>query len=100
MPLARGTPPLTSAACAELAHELDPAWRVDGPRLTREWRTRDFADALELVQRFARIAEAEDHHPEITLGYGRVAVVLWTHTVGGLSENDFVLAAKLDEVAG
>lgn len=100
VPLARGTQPLEAERCGELARELDPAWRVEGSRLKREWRVRDFAAALALVQRIGALAEVEDHHPEITLAWGRVAVELWTHTVDGLSENDFVLAAKLDELDG
>lgn len=76
-----------------------PLWKVtpDGKRLRREWRVKDFAAALDFFHRIGRIAEEEDHHPDLHLvGYRNVAVELWTHAVGGLTENDFILAAKID----
>jgi 4a-hydroxytetrahydrobiopterin dehydratase len=76
-----------------------PQWRLtgEGGRLHREWRVKDFATALDFFNRIGQIAEAEDHHPDLHLvGYRNVAVELWTHAAGGLTENDFILAAKLD----
>jgi 4a-hydroxytetrahydrobiopterin dehydratase len=76
-----------------------PQWRLsgDGKRLRREWRVKDFATGLDFFNRIGSIAEAEDHHPDLHLiGYRNVAVELWTHAVGGLTENDFILAAKVD----
>jgi len=68
----------------------------DSKRLRREWRVKDFATALDFFNRIARIAEAENHHPDLHLtGYRNVAVEIWTHAVVGLTENDFILAAKL-----
>src|SRR5882672_7256045 len=67
-------------------------WKLtsDGKRLRREWRARDFMTALEFFQRVAKIAEEEDHHPDLHLvGYRNVAIEIWTHAVGGLTENDF-----------
>ena len=95
-PCREGTPPLAADAARALLGQLD-GWQIlDGPRLARTWKLRDFATALSFVNRIGEIAEAEDHHPDITLGWGRVGVELWTHATGGLTENDFILAAKID----
>jgi 4a-hydroxytetrahydrobiopterin dehydratase len=78
-----------------------PAWQAsaDGKRLRREWRVKDFATALDFFYRIGRIAEEEDHHPDLHLtGYRNVAIELSTHAIGGLSENDFILAAKIDRL--
>jgi 4a-hydroxytetrahydrobiopterin dehydratase len=78
-----------------------PHWRLtaDGQRLRREWRVKDFRTALDFFQRVGEVAEAEDHHPDLHLvGYRNVAIELWTHALGGLSENDFILAAKIDQL--
>ena len=76
-----------------------PEWKLtsDGQRIRREWRARDFAAALDFFNRVGRIAEQEDHHPDLHLaGYRNVAIEIWTHAAGGLTENDFILAAKID----
>lgn len=83
-----------SAWLAELA-----GWAAEGDRLRREWRLRDFAAALAFVNAVAEVAERENHHPDLLLhGWNRVTVTTWTHSAGGLSENDFVLAAKIDRL--
>jgi 4a-hydroxytetrahydrobiopterin dehydratase len=77
------------------------AWRQtpDGKRLHREWRVKDFRTALDFFRRVGDLAEAEDHHPDLHLsGYRNVALELSTHAVGGLTENDFILAAKIDQL--
>jgi 4a-hydroxytetrahydrobiopterin dehydratase len=76
-----------------------PAWKLtaDGQRLRREWRVKNFVTALDFFNRVGRIAEDEGHHPDLHLtGYRNVAIELSTHAVGGLTENDFILAAKID----
>ncbi len=74
-------------------------WTSDHQRIRREWRVKDFAVALDFFQRVGRIAEAEDHHPDLHLvGYRNVAIELSTHAVGGLTENDFIVAAKIDQL--
>jgi 4a-hydroxytetrahydrobiopterin dehydratase len=76
-----------------------PAWRLtdDGRRIRREWRVKDFPTALDFFNRVGQIAEAEDHHPDLHLtGYRQVAIEVWTHAVNGLTQNDFILAAKID----
>ncbi|MCE9595064.1 MAG: 4a-hydroxytetrahydrobiopterin dehydratase [Planctomycetes bacterium] len=99
VPVRRGDPALTAERIEELRRELATAWLVvDARRLRREWKFPDFASAMAFTVRIGLVAEREDHHPEIELGWGRVAVELWTHVVGGLTENDFVIAAKLDRL--
>jgi 4a-hydroxytetrahydrobiopterin dehydratase len=78
-----------------------PAWHLseDGQRIRREWRAKNFLTALEFFLRIGALAEAENHHPDLHLtSYRNVAVEIWTHALGGLSENDFILAAKIDEL--
>jgi 4a-hydroxytetrahydrobiopterin dehydratase len=81
-----------------------PGWQVEeagGHRqLVKEFRTRDFVSAVEFVDRITPIAEAQSHHPDLLVSWGRVRVQLWTHDAGGLSEKDFALAARIDSVAG
>ena len=76
-----------------------PLWRLsdDGRRIRREWRVKDFATALDFFARVGQVAETEDHHPDLHLtGYRNVAIELSTHAAGGLTENDFIVAAKID----
>ena len=97
-PCEGGVPPLTPDQVREHLPAV-PDWKLtaDGKRLRREWRVQDFATALDFFHRVGRIAEDEDHHPDLHLtGYRNVAIELSTHAVGGLSENDFILAAKID----
>jgi 4a-hydroxytetrahydrobiopterin dehydratase len=87
---------LSGDEAARLLAELD-GWTIEGGKhLVRRWKLADFKAALAFVNRIGAIAEREDHHPDIELGWGRVAVELWTHTAGGLTENDFIVAAKID----
>jgi 4a-hydroxytetrahydrobiopterin dehydratase len=96
---APGTPPIEEARADELGRQLDPAWSRDGVlRLRRELRFRNFRDAFGFTARVALLAEAEGHHPDLELGWGRVAVTLTTHAAGGLTDNDFILAAKIDRL--
>jgi 4a-hydroxytetrahydrobiopterin dehydratase len=82
---------------ARLLGTIDGAWTVvDGHHLEREFSFPDFAEALAFVNRVGAIAEAEDHHPDLRLRWGAVTVTVWTHTVDGLTEKDFLLAAKVD----
>lgn len=98
VPCARGTPPL-SRARAEKLHALVPAWTLDFPRLRRSFALADFRAALAWMNRVGMLAEEEGHHPDFHLtGWNRLELVLWTHAVDGLSENDFVLARRIDEL--
>jgi 4a-hydroxytetrahydrobiopterin dehydratase len=94
-----GTPPMADDEAREL-HEHVPRWEREGVRaLKRVFSFGDFSEAFGLVVRVALLAEAESHHPEIELTWGRAAFRTWTHTVDGLSRNDFIIAAKIDVLA-
>jgi 4a-hydroxytetrahydrobiopterin dehydratase len=91
-------PALDRAHVQELLKQV-PRWQLaaDHKRIRREWVVKDFATALDFFNRVGQVAEAEDHHPDLHLtGYRNVAIELWTHAIGGLSENDFIVAAKID----
>jgi len=78
-----------------------PHWKLaaDGKRIRRKWVAKDFLTALDFFKRVGRIAQAEDHHPDLHLrGYRNVTIELSTHDLDGLSENDFILAAKIDQL--
>jgi 4a-hydroxytetrahydrobiopterin dehydratase len=93
-------PPLSAEQVRDYLAAL-PEWELtgDGQRIRREWRVKDFVTALDFFHRIGQVAEAEDHHPDLHLtAYRNVAVELWTHALGGLSENDFILAAKIDRL--
>ena len=91
-------PPLKGEAIKKLQHELGDNWKVVGEHhLEKEYSFKDFKEALDFTNRVGAIAEQEGHHPDIFLGWGKVKLDLWTHNIGGLSENDFILAAKADE---
>ena len=94
-----GTPPIGEDRASEYEAQLDPSWvREDTLRLRRELEFRNFRDAFGFVARLALLAESEGHHPDIELGWGRVAVTLTTHAAGGLTDNDFILAARMDRL--
>jgi len=99
-PCEKGTPPLSEQEAAALAAEV-PDWDRDGNRkLRREFSFENFRDAFGFVARAALLAEAEQHHPDIELGWGRAAFELTTHAASGLTRNDFVMAARIDRLAG
>lgn len=94
------TPRLTDAQVAPLLAEL-PGWKVSPEgKLTREYRFRGFMPGVELIDRIADVAEAEGHHPDLHLAWGSLTVEAITHAIQGLSENDFILAAKIERIAG
>jgi 4a-hydroxytetrahydrobiopterin dehydratase len=94
----RNTPKLTATQIETLRSQA-PAWQLRGERLHRQYRFRDFPTAIHFVDEMARIAESQGHHPVFTVDIDKVDVENWTHAIGGLSENDFILAAKLDRAA-
>jgi 4a-hydroxytetrahydrobiopterin dehydratase len=91
------TPTLTLEEVEALRPQLAAEWRVDGnARLLRSVRFKNFAAAFTRATGIALIAEAEGHHPELTVGWGHLDIELTTHAIGGLSRNDFIIAAKID----
>jgi len=96
-----GASPLGEDEARELDAQVDRAWRRDGTRrLSREFPFGNFRDAFGFATRVALLAEREFHHPELTVTWGNVVVTSWTHTVGGLTRNDFIIAAKIDRLQG
>jgi 4a-hydroxytetrahydrobiopterin dehydratase len=96
VPCHAGTPRLSEGEAAALLGQLR-AWSiVAGHHLTKEYRFRDFRAALAFVSRVGEVAEREDHHPDIEFGWGYARLNVHTHVAGGLTENDFILAAKVD----
>ena len=97
-PFPAGTPPLDASRATELLAELAPGWRIaeDGRSLRRAFSFADFYETMAFVNAVAWIANAEDHHPDLEVGYNYCRMAFSTHTVGGLSENDFICAAKVD----
>jgi 4a-hydroxytetrahydrobiopterin dehydratase len=96
VPCRGGVPPLTGAEIAPLLEQLDSWTVIGGHHLEKTYRLKNFARALELVNRIGAIAEEQNHHPDLTLAWGRVGVTVWTHKIDGLTESDFVFAAKCD----
>lgn len=92
-------PPLTGAQIDPLLAQL-PGWTVvEQHHLTKCYRLENFRAALDLVNRIGAIAEEQNHHPDIMLAWGKVEVTIWTHKINGLTESDFVFAAKCDRAA-
>ncbi len=98
VPCTGGVPPLSGPALEELLARLGPnGWRVNaGHHLEKQYRFPDFASALAFVNRVGAIAEQQGHHPDLELGWGRVAIRIFTHAIDGLTESDFILAARAD----
>jgi 4a-hydroxytetrahydrobiopterin dehydratase len=97
IPCKQGDPALTADAIAALRDQLGGAWRVtDGPRLECDYEFPDFVQALAFTNRVGQLAEEQNHHPDIRLSWGKVKIEIWTHVVDGLTESDFVWAAKAD----
>lgn len=97
-PCEEGTSALKGEELRRLYSRLDGWTMVNEHHLEKEYRFKDFAEALAFVNRLGEVAEREGHHPDIFLTWGKVKATLWTHSTGGLSENDFILAAKADGV--
>jgi 4a-hydroxytetrahydrobiopterin dehydratase len=98
VPCEGGEKPLDEGKIREY-QQVVPGWKADPrPRLVRQFRFKDFKEAMEFVNRMAAIAEAEGHHPDFFVHWNEVKVELWTHATGGLHLNDFILAAKIDGV--
>lgn len=99
IPCRGGVPPLKGAELQALAGKVQ-GWRVvEDHHITKSWKFPDFSDALAFVNRVGALAEEQGHHPDLFLAWGRVDVTIWTHKIDGLTESDFILAAKIDRLA-
>jgi len=99
-PCSKGTPSLNDQQREELGREVSDWTVVGGRRIRREYRFKTYMDGVRWVPLIGQIADSEDHHPDIHVLYKKVLVELWTHTVDGLSENDYIVAAKFDQAYG
>jgi 4a-hydroxytetrahydrobiopterin dehydratase len=99
VPCEGGVPRVEGAALDALLAAV-PGWRLAGDRIACQFRFADFRSAMAFVDAMADLAEAEGHHPDFCVHYSTVNVEIWTHAVGGLTENDFILAAKIDRIPG
>jgi 4a-hydroxytetrahydrobiopterin dehydratase len=98
IPCRGGVPPLKGEELSALQRQL-PSWQiVNEHHLHRSYTFPDFKTALEFVNRVGEIAEEQGHHPDITLGWGKVEITTWTHKIDGLTESDFILAAKIEQL--
>jgi len=97
VPCKGDVPPLAGAALRDLQQQLGGGWQVvDGHHLEKQYRFENFRQALDFTQRVGELAEEQFHHPDIHLAWGRVRLTIWTHKIDGLTESDFVFAAKAD----
>lgn len=99
VPCEGGTNPLSVKKIKGYLSELSPDWKdIKKKKILREFSFKNFREAIGFVNATAEIAEQEGHHPDIYISYNKVKIVLWTHSIGGLSENDFILASKIDKM--
>lgn len=89
-----GTPPMSIEQAEEMMAQV-PGWELQENKLTRRFRFKDFKEAMAFVNKVADLAESEGHHPDIYISWNRVRLELTTHAIKGLSENDFIMAAKV-----
>ena len=100
VPCEGGALPLTGEE-AKKYMDMVSGWSLDakGQKISKEFKFKDFIGAINFVERVADVANMEDHHPDIHIHYNKVLLELWTHAIGGLSENDFIVAAKVNAIA-
>jgi 4a-hydroxytetrahydrobiopterin dehydratase len=99
VPCKGGTPPLKGEQLDMLSEQLEEGWKViKEHHLEKEFKFKDFREALDFTNQVGELAERVFHHPDISLSWGLVKITIWTHKIDGLTESDFVLAAKIDAV--
>lgn len=98
-PCRGGVPPLKGEELAVLQREVEGWSVVEQHHLTKTFKFPNFRQALQFVNRVGELAEEQGHHPDICLTWGRVEIKIWTHAIDGLTESDFILAAKIDQLA-
>jgi 4a-hydroxytetrahydrobiopterin dehydratase len=99
VPCKGGVPRLEGNELSRLTQELGNGWKVvDGHQLEKEYKFKNFREALAFTNKVGELAESQGHHPDIFLAWGLVKLTIWTHTVDGLTESDFIFAAKADRL--
>ena len=99
VPCKGGVPPLQGQTLQELEKELGNDWKtVRGHHLEKDFTFKNFREALAFTNRVGELAESQNHHPDIYLAWGKVRITIWTHKIDGLTESDFVMAAKIEEL--
>ena len=99
VPCELGGTPMPSKEVREYLTKV-PGWQLNGKKVQREFEFKDFVEAMKFVNRVADIAENEGHHPDLHVHWNKVLIELWTHSMDGLSENDFIVAAKINKIHG
>ena|SRR3989344_8799653 len=99
VPCEGGESPLKSKDIEKYMAELQDGWELSkNMKISKVFKFQEFKGAISFVNKVAALAEQEGHHPNIIINYSQVELILWTHAIGGLSENDFILAAKIDNI--
>jgi 4a-hydroxytetrahydrobiopterin dehydratase len=98
VPCEGGTNPFNQEQVAAYLKGLEEGWTVVENKIVREFRFKNYGQTMSFVNKVAEIAEAENHHPVMHVYYAKAMIELWTHSIGSLSENDFILAAKIDRL--
>ena len=98
VPCRGGVPPLAADEVLNLLKQLDRWEVIENHHLKKSYEFKDFSEALGFVNRIGRLTEEQGHHPDICFGWGKVEVTIWTHKIDGLTESDFVLGAKIDQL--
>jgi 4a-hydroxytetrahydrobiopterin dehydratase len=98
-PCEGGIPPLDASEIEDLKGHLKSGWEVtENKKLSKEYVFVNYLHTMDFVDKVAQLAESEGHHPDMHVYYGRVVIELWTHAINGLSENDFIMAYKIDKI--
>lgn len=99
IPCEGGMPPLTLEEIEPLKKQIPADWQITGNRILRKhFEFKNFISAMEFINKIAKLAEAEGHHPDFCVSYNKIDITLTTHAIGGLSQNDFILAAKIENL--
>lgn len=98
IPCEGGIPPLNESQISGYMKQVSDTWHVNDNKLSKEFFFVSYRHTIDFVNKVADIAESEGHHPVIHVYFGRAVIELWTHAINGLSENDFILAAKIDKI--
>ena len=99
VPCQGGVPPLEAKVANKLLTEIGNGWKInESGHLYKSFKFKDFMSAINYANKIAELAENEAHHPDLTIAWGRCDIEIWTHKINGLTESDFILAAKIDKI--